>query len=133
MHTDTRLAVRHTGRVRQAFAHDAVLVMAPHADPRAPGAAITVALCGHWDHEPPCPLAPHHTSTDRVGDDLRLRILFATEPDREAEVRERIGAALRAGEFQGPDGGTVRWRLRAGGPGEVAAGEADHARRLARG
>jgi len=38
--------------VRQAFAHEAVLVTEPDADVRAPGAAVTVALCGHWDHEP---------------------------------------------------------------------------------
>jgi hypothetical protein len=36
--------------MREAFAHEAVLVMEPDADMRAPGAAITVALCGHWDH-----------------------------------------------------------------------------------
>jgi len=24
------------------------------------GGAITIALCGHWDHTPPCPLAPHY-------------------------------------------------------------------------
>ena len=34
----------------------------------APGGAITVALCGSWDHEPPCPLAPHHTRAHRSGD-----------------------------------------------------------------
>jgi hypothetical protein len=42
----------HTGIMRQAFAHEAVLVMEPDADVRAPGAAVAVALCGHWDHEP---------------------------------------------------------------------------------
>ena len=26
----------------------------PGADKRAPGGAVTVALCGHWDHEGPC-------------------------------------------------------------------------------
>jgi len=43
--------------MRQAFAHEAILVVQPQADLRAPGAAITVALCGHWEHQPPCPLA----------------------------------------------------------------------------
>lgn len=41
------------------------LSMSPGADLAAPGAAVTVALCGHWKHEPPCPLAAHHTSTTR--------------------------------------------------------------------
>ena len=36
--------------------------MEPDADVQAPGAAVTVALCGHWEHEPPGPLAPHWVS-----------------------------------------------------------------------
>jgi hypothetical protein len=43
--------------------HAATLLMADAAaDAAAPGAAITVALCGSWEHPPPCPLAAHHTS-----------------------------------------------------------------------
>jgi hypothetical protein len=118
--------------MRQAYAHDAVLDMAPDADTRAPGAAITVALCGHWDHEPPCPLAPHHTAADRVGAEVRLRILFATAPDQEDLVRRRIDAALSGGELSGPDGVTTRWRLRDSRTGELTPAEADHAERLTR-
>jgi hypothetical protein len=70
--------------MRQAFAQEAVLLMEPHADVRAPGAAVTVALCGHWEHEPPCPLAPHWVRSGENDDgELRVRILFAAEPDRE--------------------------------------------------
>jgi hypothetical protein len=69
--------------VRQPFAHEAVLTIDADGDVGAPGAAITVALCGHWDHEPPCPLAPHHTAAERVGDDVHMRTLFAVEPARE--------------------------------------------------
>ncbi len=107
--------------MRRAYAHEAVLVMPPDADLRAPGGAVTVALCGHWDHEPPCPLAPHHTGAERVGDEVRLRILFATEPDNEASIRERIDSTLADG-----------WPVRASGPSEVTAAEADHAERLTR-
>jgi hypothetical protein len=78
-----------------------------------------VALCGHWEHEGPCPLAPHHTSAERAGDEVRLRTLFATEPAQEAEVRARIGAALAAS-----------WTVRASEAVPVRPGEADHARRL---
>ncbi|MEX5721628.1 hypothetical protein [Geodermatophilus maliterrae] len=46
---------------KERFAHDGLLSMEPGADDRAPGGVITVALCGSWEHEPPCPLAPHHT------------------------------------------------------------------------
>jgi hypothetical protein len=116
--------------MRQAYAHDAVLEMARSADSRAPGAAITVALCGHWEHEPPCPLAPHHTATNRVGDEVHLRTLFATEPDQEDLVRQRIDGALSGGELRGPDGVTTRWQLRGSRPGEVTPAEADHAGRL---
>jgi hypothetical protein len=116
--------------MRQAYAHDAVLDMVRSADPRAPGAAITVALCGHWDHQPPCPLAPHHTAADRVGDEVRLRILFATEPDQENLVRQRIDTALSGGELRGPDDVTTHWRLRGSRPGEVTPAEADHVGRL---
>jgi hypothetical protein len=52
---------------REAFAHDAVVELAADGDDRAPGGAITVALCGSWSHEPPCPLAPHHTAAERSG------------------------------------------------------------------
>ncbi|WBB70720.1 hypothetical protein [Micromonospora sp. WMMD812] len=119
--------------MRGAFVHEAVLLMEPDADLRAPGGAITVALCGHWDHEPPCPLAPHHTRVDRVGGEVRLRVLFAVEPDREQVVRHRIDQALSGGQLRGPDGVTTRWRLESSRPGVVAEEEADHAERLARG
>jgi hypothetical protein len=118
--------------MRQAYAHDAVLDVAPDADSRAPGAAITVALCGHWDHQPPCPLAPHHTAADRVNDEVRLRILFATEPEREDLVRQRIDDALSGGEQHGPDGATTHWRLRGSRAGEVTPAEAEHGERLTR-
>jgi hypothetical protein len=45
--------------VREVFAHEAVVEMDGDSDASAPGGAITVALCGGWAHEPPCPLAPH--------------------------------------------------------------------------
>jgi hypothetical protein len=62
---------------RRPFAHEATLDLAPDGDERAPGGAITVALCGSWSHDPPCPLAPHHTSAERRGGQVALRVLFA--------------------------------------------------------
>ena len=117
--------------MRQVFAHDAVVSMAPDADDRAPGAAITVALCGHWEHDPPCPLAPHHTAADRHGDVVHLRVLFASRPEDEAEVRRRIGEALAGGRLESPEGPVARWRLVTSEPGPVRPDEADHGRRLA--
>jgi hypothetical protein len=117
--------------MRKAFAHDAALSMAPDNDLGAPGAAITVELCGHWEHEPPCPLAPHHTAAARVDDEVHLRILFVVEPAREDEVRERIVAALATGQLASTDGRESRWQLTRSGPSPVRPDEADHARRLA--
>jgi hypothetical protein len=118
--------------MRQAFAHEAVLVMGPDADIRAPGAAITVALCGHWDHQPPCPLAPHHSKADRVGGEVRLRILFAAEPAMENTVRQRIDLALSGGQLQGPEGVTTQWQLLSSQLSDVSDEETDQAERLAR-
>ena len=104
--------------MRQPFAHDAVIALAPDADIAAPGGAVTAELCGHWEHPPPCPLAPHHTAAQRRGDQVHLRILFATEPKREAEVRARIGRALAA------------WEVRSSAVGAVRQEEQAHAGRL---
>ncbi|MGY1619695.1 hypothetical protein ACI797_23385 [Geodermatophilus sp. SYSU D00691] len=118
---------------RRPFAHDAVLAMAPGEDERAPGGAITVALCGSWEHEPPCPLAPHHTRADRSGEEVALRILFAAEPDDEQRVRAGIADALARGTGGTPDGAVVRWRLVSSSASEVRPAEREHADRLARG
>jgi hypothetical protein len=119
--------------VAPAFAHNAVLTMDAGGDVRAPGAAITVALCGHWEHEPPCPLAPHHTAAARERGQVRLRTLFVTEAEREQEVREKIGAALRSGRLVGPDGRESTWRLASERAATVRADEAEQAGRLAHG
>jgi hypothetical protein len=116
--------------VREPYAHDAVVSLPVGADEAAPGAAVTVELCGHWRHHPPCPVAPHHTRARREGEDLHLRVLFAAEPEREMEVRRRIDAAPAAGRVAGPDGGATRWRLRCSAAGTVDPDEADHASRL---
>jgi hypothetical protein len=117
--------------MRQAFVQEAVLLMEPYADVRAPGAAVTVALCGHWDHEPPCPLAPHHVSANEDNGELRVRILFAAEPDREGEVRHLIEKAL-SGQLKFPDGFTTPWQLRSSWPSELSAEDAGDAESLIR-
>ncbi len=116
--------------MRTSFAHDAVLAVEPGGDLAAPGGAVTLALCGVFDHPPPCPLAPHHTRAERRGDDVLVRVLFAAEPGDEHEVRARIDAALAAGSCTGPDGTRTRWTLRVAAPGAVLAAEREHAGRL---
>ena len=122
-------AARQTVRMQQAFAHNAVLSLNPEGDERAPGAAVTVALCGHWEHEPPCPLSPHYVRVERVENDLRVRVIFAVEPEAEHEVRRRIEGAL-SGQWEFPDGFTTPWRLLGSQPGDLSTEEADQAERL---
>ena len=117
--------------MRQAFAHEALLAMEADADTGAPGAAITKALCGHWDHQPPCPLAPHHSGVTRVGDGVHLRVLFAVEPGLEEAVRGRIEGALSEGHLSGPDG-AVAWTLTSSRRSDVTADELPLAERLER-
>jgi hypothetical protein len=113
--------------MRSAFVHRATVAMAPDADPAAVGAAVTTALCGHWEHPPPCPLAPHHTSAVRDGELVRIRTLFACEPEQEELVRQRIDTALSEGA-----GDTVplTWVLRDSGRDDVQQAERAHATRL---
>ncbi|HJU96360.1 MAG TPA: hypothetical protein VJ644_00155 [Jiangellaceae bacterium] len=118
--------------MRQAFAHDAVLVMEADADLRAPCGAVTAALCGHWDHEPPCPLAPHHSRTARAASEVHVRILFAAEQGMETTIRQRIESALSSGQLHSPDGVITRWQLRSSRHSDVRAEEMDHAERLIR-
>jgi hypothetical protein len=110
--------------MREPYVHEAVVAQPPGDDVNALGAAVTVALCGHWEHEPPCPLAPHHTSAERRNGDTYVRVLFAAEPADEERVRQKIEAALAAG---------AGWELRDAGPSRLDPHEAEHAARLARG
>jgi hypothetical protein len=111
--------------MRQPYAHTAVLVMGPDGDVNAPGGAVTAGICGHWEHSPPCPLAPHFTSAERDRDEVRVRVLFAADSADEAEVRGRIEQALAAGSLQG-----TTWELISCEAAEVLESEAAHGQRL---
>jgi hypothetical protein len=108
-----------------------VLVLDDDGDERAPGAAITVSLCGSWSHDGPCPLAPHHTRVHRTGDEVTLRLLFAAAPADEPRVRALVEEALDRGWGDTPDGRTC-WRLVEAGPSPVLPEEEAHVGRLAR-
>ncbi|WP_309107289.1 hypothetical protein [Arthrobacter sp.] len=47
------------------FVHEALLAVGGDSDGAAPGAAVTLELCGSLEHQPPCPLAPHNTRAER--------------------------------------------------------------------
>ena len=79
-------------------------------DPAALGGAVTVAICGHWEHEGPCRWE-HRTDTVDDGDGLVARVRFDAAPEDEQRVRELIRSALAAGSLVGPDGTTTTWAL----------------------
>jgi hypothetical protein len=81
---------------RVAFVHEAKLQLDQGTDPAAIGAAVTVALCGHWDHEGPCRW-PHNNHIDLVDSGANFRTLFVAPPTDETQVRERIERSLREG------------------------------------
>ena len=116
--------------MRTAFVHDALLDPDPALDHRAPGGAVTLALCGSLDHEPPCPLAPHHTTVDVEGTLLRVRVLFAVDPEQETRVRSLVEAALAGGEWAYPDGVVSRWIVVTSAKDDLWASEQEHADRL---
>jgi hypothetical protein len=93
--------------------------------PAALGGAIAMALCGGWDHQPPCPLAPHHVSSAAADETVSVRVVFATEPANEQRVRALIGEALATGRLTVPDGGVAQWQLRSASAGVLRADEED--------
>lgn len=74
---------------RRPWVHEAIIDLQSDVDPRSVGAAVTVALCGHWEHEGPCRW-PHN---NEIVDGL-FRTLFVCAVDDEPEVRARIRTAL---------------------------------------
>jgi hypothetical protein len=82
---------------RQAYAHQVDLVLDAGADPAAPGGAVTVALCGSWDHEGACRW-PHHNEIDTGPELARLRTIFVADPSEAEQIRGVIEGALRAGQ-----------------------------------
>jgi hypothetical protein len=118
--------------MRSVYAHEARVQMGADGDPQAIGAAVTVALCGHWEHEPPCPLAPHHTRAERVGDEVAVRTLFATEPGVEEGVRRLIDTALASGHLASAPAAAADWQLLSSSAAAVRDDEQDHGERLIR-
>ena len=86
-------------RERRAYVHEAELLLAEGADSHAPGGAVTVALCGRWDHEGVCRW-PHNSAIEVHGTRARLRTVFAAPPDEEDEVRIRIDEGLATGDWR---------------------------------
>ena len=104
-----RVGMQDDGAERQVLSADCVLE--PGGDVRALGGAVTVALCGHWEHDGACRW-PHLTVTE-PGDDgvVRVRTTVTVGAAEEEEVRRRFREALEAGTLTGPDGAVSRWHV----------------------
>jgi len=88
-----------------------VLRLKKDADERSPGAAVTVALCGHWEHDGSCRW-PHYSSISQTGNGLhRLVVEFDAPADELKEVTARVEAALKAGQLEDPDGRLSQWQF----------------------
>ncbi|GAB3066131.1 hypothetical protein GCM10027080_02340 [Pedococcus soli] len=93
------------------FAHDQVWrVRDLTGDPAALGGAVTVALCGHWEHDGDCRW-PHHSSVEPDGDEHVVTVAFDASPAEVPLVRRRIREGLSTGRLTGPDGVGSTWRL----------------------
>jgi len=84
-----------------AYVIEAELTLPDGFDPATVGAAVTVELCGHWEHEGACRW-PHNSAIDADRDPALLRTLFVACDGESAVVRERIEATLR---------GAAAWRV----------------------
>lgn len=107
---------------RHPYVAEATLVLDDGTDADAVGAAVTVALCGHWEHEGGCRW-PHNNAARPADPGTSFRTLFVAPPHEEREVRERIDRALRASSL---------WTLTSIGARALTADEHDLAERLAR-
>jgi hypothetical protein len=108
---------------RSSYVHEAALELDPGADPQTPGAAVTVALCGHWGHDGPCRW-PHHTAWETREDGRqRVRTVFVVAAEEADDVRSKIDSALREA-----DG----WSVASSGPASLEEGEIALASRLDR-
>ena len=63
-------------------------------DSRSPGGAVTVALCGHWDHDGPCRW-PHSNRMHENSPPAVLRSVVVGPIEDHDEIARRIEDALR--------------------------------------
>lgn len=83
--------------MRRTYVHTATLDLGSAGDPAAPGGAVTLELCGHWEHAGACDW-PHHTAVEPLAPDrLAVRTVFVCGADAEPAVRDRIGQGCELG------------------------------------
>jgi len=94
--------------VNWSFVQCADVVLAGDGNPAAPGGAVTMVLCGRWDHEGEC-CWPHQTLVAREENRGEVRVVFSADDREETRVRGLIDAALAVGASTGPDGRVSHW------------------------
>ena len=110
-------AVPYDRPVLVGFVQQARILLQPGADARALGAAVTTALCGHWEHEGSCRWPHRSDPLEQSDGSVALRVVFASKPSDEGTVRAMITDALQAGELVRPEGRSC-WHLLSTGPAE---------------
>ena len=91
--------------------YECILRLDPDADIRAPGGAITVALCGHWEHEGVCRW-PHFSSIEVIeGQYYTLIVEFDANEAEYSHVIKTISSALNKGWLVGPDQTRSVWTV----------------------
>jgi len=116
--------------MKRTFMQCAEVLLEPDADARAPGGAVTLALCGSWDHAGACRW-PHETSATWDERQGHVRVVFVAGEDEEKQVRDLITQSLAGGECVGPDGKRSRWAATGHGAGVVSESEETLGRRIA--
>ena len=79
-----------------AFVVAADLALEDGIDPASVGAAVTVELCGQWNHPGPCRW-PHNNEIVAGRESTGFRTLFVADQYEEPAIRTRIEDALRGG------------------------------------
>ena len=79
-----------------AYVLEAEIELNEGCDPHAVGAAVTVELCGHWEHDGPCTW-PHNSELDAEREPAVFRTVYVADPGEEPEIRARIERSLRHG------------------------------------
>jgi len=81
------------------------------SDERAPGGAVTVGLCGHWDHDGPCRW-PHLSSISVDEKGIHHLLVEFDAPMKDLEtVKSRVETELQKGQLMGPDGILSSWKV----------------------
>mgnify|MGYP004102951357 FL=1 len=102
---------RHAVKSQYTHRQSYRLQLENDADHRAPGGAVTVALCGHWDHDGPCRW-PHFSTITPTDEGLHLLVVdFDASEEDVVTVKSRIDAGLESGQLTGPDGRLSVWTV----------------------